>query len=98
MLNFDRIAVSEGVDVKKTSALKECDIIHYLYFLNKNFKFQANFSNRCHDLLMMSMSLSDIATLNINGSDYHFIISRISKNEDINLMRNPDLTQKKGTS
>ena len=41
------------------------------------------------------MSLSDIATLNINGSDYHCIISRISKNEDINLMRNPDLTQKK---
>ena len=41
------------------------------------------------------MSLSDIATLNINGSDYHCIISRISKNEDINLMRNPDLTQKR---
>ena len=31
---FDRIDVSEGIDVNKTSALKECDICHYQYFLN----------------------------------------------------------------
>ena len=29
MLYFDRIDVSEGVDVNKTSASKECDICHY---------------------------------------------------------------------
>ena len=29
MLNYDRIDVSEGVDVNKTSASKECDICHY---------------------------------------------------------------------
>ena len=38
MLYFDRIDVSEGIDVNKTSASKEC-----------------------HDLLMASMNLSDIA-------------------------------------
>ena len=41
---------------------------------------------RCHDLLMMSMNLSDIAFLNINCSDHCCIISLISKNETINLM------------
>ena len=30
-------------------------------FLNKGFKFQPNVCNRCLDLLMMSMNLSDIA-------------------------------------
>ena len=30
--------------------------------------------NKCHDLLMISMNLSDIAILNIKGSDYHYII------------------------
>ena len=40
------------------------------------------------------MNLSDIAILNINGSDYHCIISRISKNEVIILMKNADLTEK----
>ena len=29
MLYCDRIDVSEGIDVNKTSALKECDICHY---------------------------------------------------------------------
>ena len=68
MLYFDRIDVSEGIDVNKTNASKECDICHYWYFLNYSFKFQSNVCNRCHDLLMMSMNLSDIAILNIKGS------------------------------
>ena len=29
MLNYDRIDVSGGVDINKTSAPKECDICHY---------------------------------------------------------------------
>ena len=67
MLYFDRIEISEGMDVNKTSALKRCDICHYWYFLNYSFKFQPNVCNRCHDLLMVSVNLSDITTLNIKG-------------------------------
>ena len=33
---------------------------------------------------MMSINLSNIAILNIKGSDYRFIISLISKSEAIN--------------
>ena len=47
-------------------------------FLNKGFKFQPNVFDGCHDLLMMSMNLSDIAFSNIKGSDYCCIISGIS--------------------
>ena len=97
MLYFDRIGVSEGIDVNKASASKECDICHYWYFLNYSFKFQPNVCNRCHDLLMMSMNLSCIAILNIKGCDYRCIISLISKNEAINLMQNADLTKKSRT-
>ena len=67
-LYFDRIDVSEEIDINKTSASKECDICHYWYFLNKGLKFQPNVCNRCHDLLMMSMNLSDIAILNIKSA------------------------------
>ena len=45
----------------------------------------------------MSMNLSDIAILNIKGSDYHCIISLISKNEAISSMQNVDLTEKSRT-
>ena len=37
MLYYNRIYVSEGIDVNKTSASKECDICHYWYFLNYSF-------------------------------------------------------------
>ena len=59
MLYFDRIDVSEGF----------CDIYHYCYFLNYGFKFQPNVCNRCHDLLIMSMNVSDIAISNVKCSD-----------------------------
>ena len=87
MLYFDRIDVNVGIDVNKTNELKECDICHYWYFLKKKFKFQPNFCNRCHDSLMMSVNLSDIAILNIKSSNYRYIISGISKNEVTNLMQ-----------
>ena len=46
LLYFDRIRVSEGIDVNKTSASKDSDICHYWYFLNKGFRFQPNVCNR----------------------------------------------------
>ena len=93
LLYYDRIDSSEGTDVNKTSGSKECDICRYWYFLNYSFKFQPNVCNRCHDLLMISMNLSDIAVLNLQGSYYGCIISL----EAINLMQNTDLTEKSGT-
>ena len=80
MLYLNKIDVSEGIQVKKTSGSKERDVCHYCYFSNKGFKFQPNVCNSCHDLLMMSVNLSDIAILNIKGSDYWCIISEISTN------------------
>ena len=80
----------------KNSESKECDICHCWYFLHKGFKFEPNLFNGCYDLLMMSLNLSDIAILNIKGSEYGCIISRTSKNETIRLIKNADLTKKSG--
>ena len=91
MLYFDRIDISEGIHVNKTSASKECDICWYWYFLNYSFNFKPIVCNSCHDLLMISMNLSDIAVLNINGSYYRCI------NEAINFMQNADLAEKSAT-
>ena len=79
MLYYERIDLSEGIDVNKTSALKECDVCRYWYFLNYSFKIQPNVCNRCYDLLMMSINLSYIAISDIKDSDYCCIISLISK-------------------
>ena len=92
MLSYDRTDISEGIDVNKTSASKECDTCRY--FLNYSFKFQPNVCYRCHDLLMMPANLSDIAILKIKGPNYHCINSLITKKEAINLLQNAGLTGK----
>ena len=46
---------------------------------------------------MIYIELSNIAISNIKGYDYCCIISRIIKNEAINLMQNVDLTEKSRT-
>ena len=43
------------------------------------------------------MNLSNIAILDIKGSDYRCTVSLISKIEAINLRQNADLTGKHGT-
>ena len=40
MLEYDRIDISEGIDINKTNVSKECDICHYWYFLDKNFNYE----------------------------------------------------------
>ena len=97
MLYFDRTDSSEGIDVNKTSESKEGDKYHYWYFLDKGFKFPPYVCNRCHNLLIMCLNLSNIAILNIKGSDYCYNISGISKSEAINLMQNTYLTEKSRT-
>ena len=54
---------SEGIDVNKTSASKECELCHYWFFKNLGFKFEKHVCNKCHDLLMMAHSLKNIAIL-----------------------------------
>ena len=95
MFYYHIIEVSEGIEANKTRTSTDCDICHYWYSLNKGFRFQLNVSNRCHDLLIMSMNLSNIAILKIKNAEC--IISGISKNESINLMQNADLIEKSGT-
>ena len=54
MLEYDRRDISEGIDINKTSASKECDICHNWYFLGKNFSYEPYLSNGCHDLMQNS--------------------------------------------
>ena len=69
MLEYDRIDVSEKIDINKTNASKECDICHYLYSLDKSFKYEPYFCNGCHDLMQKAMNFN-VAIVSIKGSNY----------------------------
>ena len=74
MLEYDRIDISEGIDVNKTNASKECDICHYWYFKDIGFKYEKYLCNGCHDLMQKAMSFNNVAIVYVKGSAYriHF--------------------------
>ena len=45
MLEYDRIDISEGIDVNKIGLSKECDICHYWYFKVIGFKYEPYLCN-----------------------------------------------------
>ena len=48
---YQKIDVSEGIDINKTRASKECELCYYWYFKEIGFKFEEHVFNKCHDLL-----------------------------------------------
>ena len=68
MLGYDRIDISEGIDVNKASASKECDICHYWYFKDNGFKYEPYLCNGCHDLMQKFISFDDVAIVYVKGS------------------------------
>ena len=47
MLEYDRIDISEGINVNKTSASKESEICCYWYFKDLGFKYEPYLCNGC---------------------------------------------------
>ena len=91
MLEHDKKDISEGIDINKSSASKECDICHYWYFLNKNFSYEPHLCNGCHDLMQKAMNFNDVAIVSIKGNDYRIHFWYMSKNDAVNLMNNSSL-------
>ena len=56
-----RIDISEGIEIKKTNASKECKICHYWYFKDIGFKYEPYLCNGCHGLMQKTVSLTDVA-------------------------------------
>ena len=87
MLEYDRIDISEGIDIGKTNKSRECDICHYWYFLDKNFNYEKYLCNGYHDLMQKAMNFN-VAIVSIKGSDYRTHFWYMSKNDAIVLMTN----------
>ena len=88
MMQYNKIDVSEGIYVNKTSASKECELCQYWFFKDIGFKFEEHVCNKCHDLLTIAYSLKDIAILNAKGATFRCILMGISKNEGLKRLNN----------
>ena len=85
---YEKIDVSEGVDVNKTSLSKEFMHCHFWYFKDVGFKFESHVCNGCHNVLMTAYELKNIAILNVKGIDFRYILRGISRNEGLRRLNN----------
>ena len=54
---YNRIDISERIDVDKSNNSKECIACHY-WFINHAFKFQISICNGCHNLTMLCLNFT----------------------------------------
>ena len=94
MLENDRIDISERIDINKANAPKECDICHYWYFLDKNFKYDPYLCNGCHDLMQKAINFNNVAIFSVNENDYRIHFWYMSKNDVMNIMKNSNWNEK----
>ena len=86
MLRYQKIDASEGIDINKTSASKECELCHYCFFKDIGFKSEEHFCNKCHDLLTIAHSLKNVAILNAKEATFRCIF--MGKNEGLKRLNN----------
>ena len=78
MLQYEKNDASEGIDVNKTSASKECELCCYWFFKDVGFRFEKHVCNRYHDLLTMAYSLKNIAILSAKVATFRCLLMDIS--------------------
>ena len=88
MQKYENIDASEGIDVNKTSASKECQVCDYWLFRDVGFKFEEHVCNGCHDLLTMAHSLKDIVILSAKEATFRCLLMGTSKNKVLKKLNN----------
>ena len=96
MLEYDRIDISEGIDIKKCKETsRECSLCKLYYFLHKNFKYGPYLCDGCY-MSMKAVSMQYLA-INHNGNHYRVNFAFMSKKDAYNLIKNAIIMGEKGT-
>ena len=101
MIEYERIDISEGIDLNKTNKSKECMLCRY-YFLNKNFSYGPYLCDGCYNMNQMSVGSESIDVVYVKGNAYRIHFWHMSKHKRkrkrkaTHLMTNSSLNDKKG--
>ena len=97
MLEYERIDISEGINVDMLDKSKECMVCHYYYFLDRNFRYGPYLCDGCYNIIQRCNKFKNIAIVHVKKSVYRIYFLYISKREANILMTNSNLIDKKGT-
>ena len=91
MLYYDKIKVSEGIDIYKLSKRKFM-ICHYWYFLDLNYTYEQMYWTSWY--INDGLWIRNMAILNVKVVDYRCVIWNITENDAINILNNSKLLDK----
>ena len=95
MLVYERIDISDGIDVNKSYESKECTLCHYWYFLDKSFSYEPYLCDGCYNMTQKCNKLENIAIIRIKETVYRICFLFMSKCEARKLMANSNIIDKK---
>ena len=93
MLKYDKIDITEGIDLNKTNKSREC---HYWYYLNKNFSYGPFTCDGCYNIVQRSTDFKNIAIARVKCNAYRVYFKDISKHKAKKLMNKFNLVVKTG--
>ena len=74
MLEYDRIGISEGININKTNKSKECMLCHYWYFLDNSFSFGPYLYDGCYNIMQKFNNFKNVAIMLKNCTQNLFSI------------------------
>ena len=64
MLEYDRINISEGIDINKCEETSRgCSLCRFYYFLDKSFKYGPYLCGGCYDMSMKAVSMQHLTII-----------------------------------
>ena len=81
MLKYDKIDITEAIDVDKTNKSRECMFCHYWYYVNKHFSYGPFTCDGCYNIVQRSTNFKNIAIVHIKNNVYRIYFKDISKHK-----------------
>ena len=82
-LQYEKINVSEGIDINKSNKSKESMICHYCNLKKLVINLNHIFVIKCNDISMMTYELENIAILIVEWVGYRYVLSNMTENDAI---------------
>ena len=90
MLEYDRIIISEGIDINKCEETsREYSLCRFYYFLDKNFTYGPYLCDDCYDMFIKTVSTQNVT--------YRVIFAFMTKKDAYNLIKNAIILGEKET-
>ena len=94
MIKYDKIDITEGIDLNETNKSKKCMFCHYWHYLNKNFNYGPFTCDGCYNIVQRQTDFKNIAIIHFKNNACRVYFEDISKHKAKKIMKEFNLVGK----